>query len=294
MRPSGFSFACTDSERVYFIHSLSYYLMSVLTLSTVQYAPIFGDTIANIQKIHHLIDAVSSDIIVFPELATTGYFFQNEAESSAVAEAFTGETIRGLQAVATERRQIIVLGFAEKSDAGNIYNSAALLMPDPAFSMVYRKTHLFYKERFCFAEGDTGFVVVRDPERDISIGVMICYDWRFPESARTLALQGADLIVCPSNLVTDVWHIAMPARALENKVYLAVANRTGSEHRGGEEVVFKGESAIWGYNGKLMAKSGIHDESILTVEIDPALTRNKNFNEFNNIFTDRRPDRYRL
>ena len=65
--------------------------MSVLTLSTVQFAPIFGNTVANVNKIHTLIDTIDSDIIVFPELATTGYFFQNEAESSAVAEAFSGD-----------------------------------------------------------------------------------------------------------------------------------------------------------------------------------------------------------
>lgn len=265
----------------------------MLTLSTVQFAPIFGDMAANVMSIHATIDSLKSDIIVLPELSTSGYFFQNSQEALEMSIPFDGEVLAGFQAKSSARGQIYVVGFAER-DGEKSYNSAALLMPDPGLSMVYRKTHLFYKERFCFAEGDTGFVVVRDPERDISIGLMICYDWRFPESARTLALQGADLIVCPSNLVTDVWHIAMPARALENKVYLAVANRTGSEYRGGEEVSFKGESAIWGYNGKVMAKSGIHDESILTVEIDPALTRNKNFNEFNNIFTDRRPDRYRL
>ena len=263
----------------------------MLTLSTIQFAPIFGRKHDNLVKIHQMIDSLESDIIVLPELCTTGYFFQNPQEAFDASDSFDGEMVAAFQAKSTERGQIYVVGFAER-DGEKVYNSAALIMPDPALSSVYRKTHLFYKERFCFSEGDSGFIVVTDPKRDISIGVMICYDWRFPESARTLALKGADLIVCPSNLVTDVWHIAMPARALENKVYLAVANRTGSEFRGGEEVVFKGESAIWGYNGKIMAKSGVSDDSILTVEIEPSMTRNKNFNEFNNIFTDRRQGMY--
>lgn len=265
----------------------------MLTLSTVQFAPIFGDKAANISKINNFIDHLQSDIIVFPELCTSGYFFQSQEEAIASAEPFLGETITALQHKATERNQIYVVGFAELGDDGNAYNSAALIMPNAKLTTAYRKTHLFYKESKCFAMGNTGFFVVEDKERDVKIGIMICYDWRFPEAARTLALAGADLIVCPSNLVTDVWHIAMPARALENKVYLAVANRTGTEIGGEEELVFKGESAIWGYNGKIMAKSGVDEESVLTVTIDPAQTRNKSFNAFNNIFTDRRPEMYK-
>lgn len=265
----------------------------MLTLSTVQFVPIFGDKPANISKINGFIDSLQSDIIVFPELCTTGYFFQSQEEAIAAAEPFFGETITALQQKATNRNQIYVIGFAELGDDGNAYNSAALIMPDPNRTAIYRKTHLFYKESNCFSAGNTGFFVVEDVERDIKIGVMICYDWRFPEAARALALAGADLIVCPSNLVTDVWHIAMPARALENKVYLAVANRIGTETGGDEELIFKGESAIWGYNGKILAKSGADEESILTVTIDPTQTRNKSFNAFNNIFTDRRPEMYR-
>ncbi len=265
----------------------------MLTLSTVQFAPIFGDKHSNIKTIHDFIDSLQSDIIVFPELCTTGYFFQSSEEAIAAAEPFSGETMTALQQKSTAHNQIYVIGFAELGDDGNAYNSAALIMPDANLTSVYRKTHLFYKESNCFAAGNSGFFVVEDAKRDVKIGVMICYDWRFPEAARSLALAGADLIVCPSNLVTDVWHIAMPARALENKVFLAVANRTGTETGGGEELVFKGESAIWGYNGKIMAKSGVDEESILTVTIDPAQTRNKSFNAFNNIFTDRRPEMYK-
>jgi predicted amidohydrolase len=264
----------------------------MLTLSTVQFAPIFGDKATNIKTIHNFIDSIDSDIIVFPELCTTGYFFQSHEEALSAAEPFSGETIASLQQLSSTRNQIYVVGFAELGTDSNVYNSAALIMPDQNLTAVYRKTHLFYKERNCFAPGDTGFFVVEDRQRDVRIGVMICYDWRFPEAARSLGLLGADVIVCPSNLVTDVWHIAMPARALENKVYLAVANRIGTEIEGGEELVFKGESAIWGYNGRIMAKSGATEESILTVTIAPSQTRNKSFNAFNNIFADRRPEMY--
>jgi predicted amidohydrolase len=125
---------------------------------------------------------------------------------------------------------------------------------------------------------------------------MICYDWRFPESARVLGLKGADVIVCPSNLVTNVWHIAMPARALENKVYVAVPNRAGEEVRGAENesVKFTGRSVIYSYNGSALAQAGAEEDEILTVEIDPLATRDKSFNALNDIFRDRRPDIYAM
>jgi predicted amidohydrolase len=118
---------------------------------------------------------------------------------------------------------------------------------------------------------------------------MICYDWRFPESARALALQGADLIVCPSNLVTHIWRMAMPVRAFENKVYLAVANRTGAEHNAGEDVAFNGQSAIYGYNGSVLADAPAEGDAIVIAELHPEQTRDKAFND---IFKDRREDMY--
>ena len=121
---------------------------------------------------------------------------------------------------------------------------------------------------------------------------MICYDWRFPEAARTLALRGADVIVCPSNLVTTVSHISMPSRALENKVYLAVANRTGAETRDDEELYFNGASAIYSYNGQQMAVADAQSDDTLIVDIDPVATRKKSFNAINDIFADRRPEMY--
>ena len=121
---------------------------------------------------------------------------------------------------------------------------------------------------------------------------MICYDWRFPEVSRILALKGADLIVCPSDLVTDLWRVAMPGRAVENKVYVAVANRTGTEERDGEKLVFTGRSAVYGFSGEELASAGPEDETVVTARIIPADTRDKSFNPFNDIFGDRLPAQY--
>ena len=262
-----------------------------MKLSVVQFAPVLGDKKVNTQKIIDFIDKIDSDIIIFPELATTGYFFESKEETAPLADEMGQGDIAVFQQMATDQDKIIVVGFIEKAGT-KIFNSAALLFPDSDLSACYRKTHLFYKERFCFDEGDTGYFVVRDENRDINIGTMICYDWRFPEAARSLGIAGADLIVCPSNLVTDVWHIAMPARALENKVYLAVANRFGTEIRNEESLLFLGRSAIHKYNGSLMEQAPADKETVITTEISPAETRNKSFNEFNDIFKDRRPELY--
>jgi predicted amidohydrolase len=259
-----------------------------MKLSVVQFCPEFREKKKNLSKIIDYVRQIESDIIVLPELCTTGYFFQSKEEVSEFAEPKTGETITTMQDIATKMNKILVIGYAEL-DGDNIYNSAVIVMPDKSLTKIYRKTHLFYKERFCFAEGDSGYFIVEDKRRDIKIGVMICYDWRFPEAARSLALLGADLIVCPSNLVTKVWPKVMPARAIENKVYIAIANRYGTETSGNEEVQFNGRSGIWKYNGDVMAQAAVEEETVLTVEIDPQKTRKKSFNEFNDIFGDRRP-----
>jgi predicted amidohydrolase len=270
-----------------------------MKLSIVQFTPVFGDKHENLRRILVHGERTDADLIVFPELCTTGYFFQSKEESAFYAETLGGETVEFFRAMAHAHDAMIVAGFVERGADGGVYNSALIISPDAVH--VYRKTHLFYKERFAFDEGNTGFFVVPHHRMDARIGTMICYDWRFPESARTLGLKGADVIVCPSNLVTNVWHLAMPARALENKVYLAVPNRAGEEQRvlansngndATETVKFTGKSAVYDFNGTVLAEAGTHDDEILTVETTPAATRDKSFNAFNDIFTDRRPAMY--
>lgn len=262
-----------------------------MKIDVAQFCPKLFDKASNLEKINDIISKSDADIIVLPELATTGYFFTSREEVDKYAETTKGETYTAWQKLAKEKDIIIVAGFAEKFE-DKLFNSAAVIFPDEEYSTVYRKTHLFYRERFCFDKGDTGFNVIEYEEKDLRLGTMICYDWRFPEAARTLALKGADLIVSPSNLVTDVWHISTPSRALENKVYFAVANRIGTEARENEELYFNGMSAIYGYNGKQLAKAEETSEEIISAEFDPKETRNKSFNEFNDIFTDREPDLY--
>lgn len=263
-----------------------------MRIACVQFAPEFANLDVNTSRIVDDIERTDADVIVFPELATTGYFHTGPEEVARIAEPLGGAHISRIIAAAEAASKVVVCGFAENHD-GTFYNSCVLAGKGLTQPQVYRKTHLFYKETLGFAPGNTGFFVLHLEHLDCHLGMMICYDWRFPESARTLALKGADVIVCPSNLVTHVWRMAMPVRAFENKVYLAVANRIGSEHNAEEDVSFNGQSAIYSYTGSVLADASADDDAIIIAEIDPQDTRSKSFNSINDIMKDRRPECYR-
>jgi predicted amidohydrolase len=269
----------------------------MVKLSVVQFTPFFGNKQHNLDRIAQLLSVNEADIIVLPELCTTGYSFLTKQEALDAAEDAGGESLSFFKNLAVELNAMIIAGFAEK-EGDKVYNSALAASPDGSLR-VYRKTHLFFRETLCFEPGNSGFFIVDHPFIDCRVGMMVCNDWRYPESARTLALMGADVIVCPSNLVSTVWGIGMPARALENKVYVAVANRCGTETRtlddGSEQsLTFNGGSVVYDFNGSPLAQSGIDEDRVLTVEITPTLTRNKSFNAYNDLFKDRRPDQYAL
>ncbi len=265
--------------------------MSSLRVAVVQYSPEFGAKEQNLRRIDSITSSIDADVIVLPELCNTGYFFLDRKEVASEAETGDGRTAQLMRSIAQRRNAIVVAGFAEQAGT-SLFNSTLVIVPEDSQNYVYRKIHLFYREQNCFDIGDSGFFVVRDERRDLRLGPMICYDWRFPESARALTLLGADLIACPSNLVTDAWHKVMPARAIENKIYLAVANRAGSEHRAGEELRFKGQSAIYAYNGEALATAAPDKDEVLYADIQPAQTRDKSFNAFNDVLSDRRPEYY--
>ena len=188
--------------------------MGNLNLAVVQFTPIWGDKKSNMKRLEALTSGLAADVVVLPELCTTGYFFLNREEVKNLAEPVDGESGRFFRTMARRLDAVVVAGFAEKA-ADRLFNACLIVQPEKQQALVYRKTHLFYREIDCFDPGDTGFFVVEDAPRQVRIGPMICYDWRFPEAARVLTLGGADLIVCPSNLVTDAWKIVMPARAVE-------------------------------------------------------------------------------
>ena len=122
---------------------------------------------------------------------------------------------------------------------------------------------------------------------------MICFDWRFPEITRSLALNGAEIIAHPSNLVLPHCPQAMITRCLENRVYAITANRVGNENRVPDEVLhFIGQSQVVDPDGNLLIRASDIEEEVQIVEIDPGKAREKFINSKNDIFKDRRPDLY--
>jgi predicted amidohydrolase len=157
---------------------------------------------------------------------------------------------------------------------------------------IYRKVHLFGRERELFRPGDGGFATCN--VAGVSVGMMICFDWIFPESARTLALLGAQVILHPSNLVLPHCPEAMKTRALENRVFTVTANRTGREERvAGETLDFIGQSVIYAPDGSALARAGREEETASAVEIAEEEALDKAATASNDLFLDRRPSLYK-
>jgi len=255
----------------------------------VQFNPLFGEVDANLRTAARIIEPLDADLIVLPELFNTGYLFTSKREAEDLAETIPdGKTTEALCAVARNRNMHLVGGLAEK-DGDRLYNSAVLVSPRGHLA-TYRKVHLFNEEKRWFAPGDRGFEVY-----DIGIcklGIMICFDWIFPESMRILALKGAEVICHPANLVLPFCQDAMITRCLENRVFAVTSNRTGVEQRGGQTFHYTGGSQITGPAANILYRAGSDTDETGITAIDIAAARDKQLNPFNNLFYDRRVSFY--
>ena len=262
----------------------------MVNLSFVQFKPIFGDVQGNLDQIKQLIPRAKHGIIVLPELFSTGYIFASKEEAAKLAEGVPeGETCATLADLSKNMNSTIVAGFAEKSGS-KIYNSA-MVVSHGKFLGVYRKAHLFYKEKLWFTPGKTGFSVF--DTKDGNVGVMICFDWIYPEAARVLALNGADVIAHPSNLVLPgLAQRGMRIRSLENRVFSITANRVGIEKRGEDRFRFTGRSQIVGPKMKVLAAANATETAVKSIEVDLLEARNKNITKLNNLLEGRRADLY--
>lgn len=256
-----------------------------------QFNPLFGEKHVNIEKIRKRVREASADLLVLPELFATGYQFTSEAETFGLSESVPdGFTTEAMIDLSRERNTYIVAGLAER-DGQCVFNSAILTGPD-GFIGVYRKTHLFFEEKLWFQPGDSGFRVFDTPIG--RIGIMICFDWVFPESMRTLTLLGAEIVAHPANLVLPWCPSAMPIRCLENRVFAVTANRIGSEHRRDDQTFsFIGMSQITAPDGTILLRAPQNEEALMTAEIDLAKARDKKLNPFNDLINDRRPAFYK-
>ncbi len=259
-------------------------------VAVVQFYPKLFDIDYNLSRMVEYTLIIDADLIVFPELATSGYVFGDRAEVLICSEdARNGNSIVKLSKVAQDKNRSVIFGFPEK-DGDKLYNSSILLNPDGS-SFLYRKIHLFNREKLFFDPGNLGFQVY--PAKDgVQIGIMICFDWQFPEAARTLALKGAQIICHPSNLVLPWCQQAMITRSLENRVFTITSNRIGIETNKEIQESFTGQSQILGTKGEVLIRLDDKSESFGVAEIDPSLANSKTITERNDAFLDRRPEFY--
>ena len=260
-----------------------------MKIGFVQFEPVFGQTDINLTKVERLLAQADAELIVLPELFNSGYLFTSREEALSLAEDIPGgRTVELLCRIARKKNIHLVAGLCEKQ-GDRLFNSAVLIAPD-GWRGTYRKIHLFNEEKLWFQPGNEGFKVF-----DIGvcrIGIMICFDWFFPEAARLLALQGAQIICHSANLVLPFCQSGMVTRCLENQVYAVTANRTGREKRGEGELLFTGRSQITGPQGIILYQAGSADEEVGIVDIDVRAADNKNINSYNHLFEDRRVECY--
>jgi len=269
--------------------------MATTKIAGVQMDIAIGDRDRNLAAMRTRLDQscqAGAALTVFPECTTTGYCFETKAEALTVAEALDGPSVQTVVGWCQELSTCVIFGFLE-SAGQHLYNSLALVGPSGLIGS-YRKVHLPTLGVDRFTTSGDGFQVFGAGE--IQVGMNICYDCSFPESARVLTLQGADLIALPTNWPPGSGHTSdlIPnARALENHVYFMSVNRVGTE-RGFD---FIGKSKICDPKGNTLAFANHADEEILYAEIDPIYARNKHLvsvpgqHEVHRI-NDRQPDTY--
>jgi len=234
--------------------------MREITVAVVQMKPVLGEPEDNLVKMSEFVSTIASqqrvDLIVFPELATSGY--ELGVRFTEIAQRVPGPTINLMAQRANEHGVYIAFGLVTKEKVESIlYNSAVMVGPDGDLIDVYNKVHLRGEERMAFREGFKLPVL----ETEIgAIGLMLGWDLAFPEVARSLALDGAELLCVMANWEADnidEWRTYLRARAYENTLFIAGANRVGED----VTMTFGGESMVVGPRGQVYAS--------LTDEVDP-------------------------
>jgi predicted amidohydrolase len=266
-----------------------------VTLAVAQLAPRIGELEHNRDRAAAaIVDAANAgaNLVVLPELCNSGYVFADAQEARSLAEPVSGPSVQQWRALAERCDVAVVAGLCELDDDGVVRNSAVVIDAGE-LRAVYRKSHLWDREKLCFEPGGAPPPVVETKAG--LVGVAVCYDAFFPEMMRMLSVAGADVIAVPMNapvlapplepLVADL--ITACASAQINRVYVAQADRTGTE-RG---VDWVGASVIVDPDGRILTKKA-SGEALLTATVDLARARDKAFSERNDVLADRRPELY--
>lgn len=256
-------------------------------VSIIQFRPELGDPAKNTGHLDKRIDeSMGSHLIVLPELSNSGYNFADVRQAASVAETLNGQGVfqRFIAGKAKKLNTFIVSGICEK-DGDNLYNSAILAGPEGIIGS-YRKMHLFMNEKDIFRPGNSDLQIFN--AGSLRIGLMICFDYLFPEPWGILARKGADIICHPSNLLTGNPHKCMPGLALMNRIYIATANRIGTEG----PLTFNGRSFFTDPAGNVPVIASPDQEETISMDIDTNISSDKMITSRNHVFYDRRPEMY--
>ncbi len=255
-----------------------------LRLGLVQSAPL-ADPSENVKRAEESIRqaaAQGAQLICLPELFRTPYFPQEEtAEHFEFAEPIPGPTTERLSPLARELEVVLIASLFERRAAGIYHNTTVVLDTDGSTAGIYRKMHIpddpLFFEKFYFTPGDLGFDAIETAVG--RIGVLICWDQWFPEAARLVALDGAEIIFYPTAIgwldgetesenaaQREAWITAQRAHAISNGVFVAAVNRTGREGK----LSFFGSSFVADPQGRMIAQAAMDREELLLVDCNPA------------------------
>lgn len=276
-----------------------------VTIATTQMAcgPDQSDNVEKAVALVRRAAAADAQIVLLQELFATPYFCKDQRQDLfALAAPVEGHpVIETMRKLASELNVVLPVSFFERAKAAH-YNSMAMIDADGSILGVYRKAHIpdgpGYQEKFYFNPGDTGFQVFTT--RYAALGCAICWDQWFPETARILALQGAEILLYPTAIGSepqdpdldsrDHWTRVMQGHAGANVMPLVAANRIGEEQGESCSITFYGSSFIAGPTGEIVAQAGRDEEAVLTATFD--LDGIQAMRASWGVFRDRRPDLY--
>jgi predicted amidohydrolase len=259
-----------------------------MKIGILQFSPKLNNTEANIRKIERMLEkSPPADLWVLPELANSGYAFESRDEAVLASETLHDSAfVRFLTSYSQKTGSWFVAGINERS-GDKLYNSSVLVSADGVVG-VYRKLHLFRNEKTIFEPGNLGLPVFETPWG--KIGMLICFDWMFPEAWRIMALKGVQMICHPSNLVLPYCQDAVPGYALTNRIFIATANRIGKE-RG---ITFTGRSVLVNPVGKVLLKGKKQEKGTLIAKVNLSDASDKTITPENDAFADRRSDVFEI
>ncbi len=265
---------------------------SVFRAAVVQTLAELGDIPANITLVRNYVEEAvrqGADLVVLPECMNSGYLFDSVEHARAIAEPLDGEYPQAIQSLCREYGVYIATGFTEQGKQGRTYNSGLFYDAEGTLRLHYQKQFLATHDQNWFDCGVKGNPVVDTALG--RVGLLICFDGRIPEIARSLALDGADVILDMANFFAmdqaDLW---VPARAMENGVWIVAATKAGVER----SIYYPGGSMIVSPDGEVMAYVEQDTHGVVSWDVDVAQARKKRWIAGGDRISDRRPETYRL